>query len=70
MEDMIRSRAFLNGHWSDVVRFVTVHGGVAYSQKRSAELAERAEEELEAVPDLEIRESLQSAVRYAVTRER
>ena len=70
MEDMIRSRAFLNGHWSEVVRFVTVHGGVAYSQKTSATLAERAEEELEAVPDLEIRESLKDAVRYAVTRER
>jgi geranylgeranyl pyrophosphate synthase len=47
-----------------------VHGGVAYSQKASAKLAERAEEELAAVPDLEIRESLQAAVRYAVTRER
>ena len=33
-------------------------------------LTKRAEEELEAVPDLEIRESLQAAVRYAVTRER
>jgi len=70
MEDLIRSRDFRNGHWADVVRFVTVHGGVAYSQKTSAQLAERAEEELEAVPDLEIRESLQAAVRYAVTRER
>ncbi len=70
MEDLIRSRDFQNGHWSDVVRFVTVHGGVAYSQKRSAELADRAEEELDSIPDLEIRESLQSAVRYAVTRER
>jgi geranylgeranyl pyrophosphate synthase len=53
-----------------VVRFVTVHGGVAYSQKTSAKLAERAEEELSAIPDIVIRESLQSAVRYAVTRER
>ena len=70
MEDLIRSRDFRNGHWSDVVRFVTVHGGVAYSQKRSTELAERAEEELASVPDPEIRESLQNAVRYAVTRER
>ena len=70
MEDLIRSRNFRNGHWSDVVRFVTVHGGVAYSQKRSTELAERAEEELSAVPDPLIRESLQNAVRYAVTRER
>jgi geranylgeranyl pyrophosphate synthase len=52
------------------VRFVTAHGGVAYSQKRSAELADRAEQELDLVPDLEIRESLQAAVRYAVTRER
>jgi len=49
---------------------VTVYGGVAYSQRRSTELAERAEEELESIPDLEIRESLQNAVRYAVTRER
>ena len=70
MEDLIRTRDFRNGHWSDVVRFVTVHGGVAYSQKRSTELAERAEEELASVPDPEIRESLQNAVRYAVTRER
>ncbi len=70
MEDLIRSRDFQNGHWADVVRFVTVHGGVAYSQQTSAKLASRAEEELESVPDLEIRETLQSAVRYAVTRER
>jgi octaprenyl-diphosphate synthase len=70
MEALIRSRDFRNGHWGDVVRFVTVHGGVAYSQKRSAELADRAEEELGSIPDVEIRESLQSAVRYAVTRER
>ncbi len=70
MEDLIRSRDFRNGHWSDVVRFVKVHGGVAYSQKTSARLADRAEEELDSIPNLEIRESLQSAVRYAVTRER
>lgn len=70
MVDLIRTRDFRNGHWSDVVRFVTVHGGIAYSQKRSAELADRAERELDLVPDLETREALQSAVRYAVTRER
>jgi octaprenyl-diphosphate synthase len=70
MEDLIRTRDFRNGHWSDVVRFVTDHGGVAYSQKRSAELANRAEQELELVPDSEIRDALQYAVRYAVTRER
>ena len=70
MEDLIRSRDFRNGHWSDVVRFVTVHGGVAYSQERSLNLAVRAEEELDQVPDVETREALQAAVRYAVTRER
>jgi len=70
METMIRSRDFLNGHWADVVRFVTVHGGIAASQQKSAELAERAEQELEMIPDAEIRDALQHAVRYAVTRER
>ena len=70
MQALIQSRAFRNGHWADVVRFVTVHGGVAYSQERSVELARRAETELDQVPDPKVREALQFAVRYAVTRER
>jgi len=41
MEDLIRSRDFRNGHWSDVVRFVTVHGGVAYSQKDCLDIIEQ-----------------------------
>jgi octaprenyl-diphosphate synthase len=70
MVDMIRNREFRNGHWSDVVRFVTDHGGVAYSQARSIELAERAEDELKHVPDRDAREALRDAVHYAVTRHR
>ncbi|MGE5175343.1 MAG: polyprenyl synthetase family protein [Hyphomicrobiales bacterium] len=70
MKAMIQNREFRNGHWSDVVRFVTEHGGVRYSEARSAELASRAEEELEHVPDSVARAALQDAVRYAVTRRR
>ena len=70
MVDMIRNREFRNGHWSDVVRFVTDYGGVAYSQARSIELAERAEDELKHVPDRDAREALRDAVHYAVTRHR
>lgn len=70
MVDMIKNREFRNGHWSDVVRFVTEYGGVAYSQARSIELAERAEDELKHVPDRDVREALRDAVHYAVTRHR
>ncbi|HEU4940660.1 MAG TPA: polyprenyl synthetase family protein, partial [Candidatus Eisenbacteria bacterium] len=70
MVDMIRNREFRNGHWSDVVRFVTDYGGVAYSQARSIELAEQAEDELKHVPDRDAREALRDAVHYAVTRHR
>jgi len=70
MKSMIQNREFRNGHWSDVVRFVTEHGGVSYSEARSAELAARAEAELEHVPDSAARSALQDAVRYAVTRRR
>lgn len=70
MAELIRNREFRNGHWSDVVRFVTDHGGVSYSQERSQELADRAETELRHVPGTDARESLRDAVRYAVTRHR
>ena len=70
MVDMIKNREFRNGHWSDVVRFVTEYGGVEYSQARSMELAERAEDELKHVPDRDAREALRDAVHYAVTRHR
>jgi len=70
MVELIRNREFRNGHWSDVVRFVTQFGGVAYSQERSTELADRAESELRHVPDTDARESLRDALRYAVTRHR
>ena len=70
MAELIRNREFRNGHWSDVVRFVTDHGGVSYSHERSMELADRAESELRHVPDTDARESLRDAVRYAVTRHR
>lgn len=70
MKSMIQNREFRNGHWGDVVRFVTEHGGVSYSESRSAELAARAEAELEHVPDSVARSALQDAVRYAVTRRR
>ena len=51
MVELIRNQEFRNGHWSDVVRFVTVNGGVSYSQARAEELADRAEAELRHVPD-------------------
>lgn len=70
MKSMIRNREFRNGHWGDVVRFVTEHGGVSASEARSSELAARAEAELEHVPDPVVRSALQDAVRYAVTRRR
>lgn len=70
MVELIRNREFRNGHWADVVRFVTENGGVSYSQARSVELVERAESELWRIPDTDARESLRDAVRYAVTRRR
>jgi octaprenyl-diphosphate synthase len=70
MVELIRNQEFRNGHWSDVVRFVTENGGVSYSQARAEELADRAEAELRHVPDTDARESLRDAVRYAVTRRR
>ena len=70
MVDLIKNREFRNGHLSDVVRFVTEYGGVAYSQARSLELADRAESELKHVPDRDAREALRDAVHYAVTRHR
>lgn len=70
MVELIKNREFRNGHWSDVVRFVTQFGGVSYSQERSMELADRAESELRHVPDTDARESLRDALRYAVTRHR
>lgn len=70
MVDLIRNQEFRNGHWADVVRFVTEHGGVSESQTRAAGLADRAESELRHVPDTDARESLRDAVYYAVTRHR
>jgi octaprenyl-diphosphate synthase len=70
MEALIRSGDYRNGHWSDVVRFVTEHGGVAYSESRSGELAQRAVAALDSVPATVARDALQDAVRYAVTRRR
>lgn len=70
MEALIRSGDYRNGHWSDVVRFVTEHGGVAYSETRSGELAQRALVALDSVPATVARDALQDAVRYAVTRRR
>lgn len=70
MKEMIANREFRNGHWGDVVRFVTENGGVAMSEARSAELARRAEVELSYVRDPAAREALSGAVRYAVTRRR
>ncbi len=70
MMELIRNREFRNGHWSDVVRFVTENGGVTYSQARSGELADRAVSELRHLPDTEAREALRDAVHYAVTRHR
>jgi octaprenyl-diphosphate synthase len=70
MESIIASRSFRNGHWSDVVRFVTEHGGVGYSQDRSESLAREAWDELDPLPTSPAREALRDAVRYAVTRRR
>ena len=70
MEALIRSGDYRNGHWSDVVRFVTEHGGVAYSEARSEDLARRALAQLEGIPQTPARGCLQDAVRYAVTRRR
>jgi octaprenyl-diphosphate synthase len=70
MEALIRSGDYRNGHWTDVVRFVTEHGGVAYSEARSEDLARRALAQLEGIPQTPARDCLQDAVRYAVTRRR
>jgi len=70
MEALIRSGDYRNGHWGDVVRFVTEHGGVAYSEARADELARRALAALDSVPPCEARDALEEAVRYAVTRRR
>ena len=70
MKAIIANREFRNGHWGDVVRFVTEYGGVATSEARSSALAARAEAELEHVPDPVARAALTGAVRYAVTRRR
>jgi octaprenyl-diphosphate synthase len=70
MKVMIQNREFRNGHWGDVVRFVTEYGGVETSEARSAELARRAEAELSHVRDDVARAALSDAVRYAVTRRR
>jgi hypothetical protein len=70
MRAMIQNREFRNGHWGDVVRFVTENGGVEVSAERSAALARDAEAELEHVNDGAARAALSDAVRYAVTRRR
>jgi octaprenyl-diphosphate synthase len=70
MEALIRNREFRNGHWQEVVRFVTENGGVALSEERSAAWANQAESELKHIPDKTTRLALQDAVRYAVTRRR
>jgi octaprenyl-diphosphate synthase len=70
MKTMIQNREFRNGHWGDVVRFVTEYGGVETSVARSGELARRAEAELSHVRDDVARTALSDAVRYAVTRRR
>jgi octaprenyl-diphosphate synthase len=70
MATIIESRAFRNGHWGDVVRFVTEYGGVAYSQDRSEALANEAIAELDPLPASPAREALKNAVRYAVIRRR
>lgn len=70
MEALIRTGDYRNGHWGEVVRFVTEHGGVAYSETRSEELKRRALSALEGVPRGEARDALEEAVRYAVTRRR
>ena len=70
MIELIRNREFRNGHWPDVVRFVTENGGVALSEERSAALAHDAEKELRHISDKTARTALQDAVHYAVTRRR
>jgi octaprenyl-diphosphate synthase len=71
MLEMIRNGEFRNGHWPDVVRFVTEQGGVSYSLARSTELVGHAEAELRgSVPETAARSALTDAVRYAVTRRR
>ena len=70
MVELIRHREFRNGHWPDVVRFVTENGGVALSEERSASLARDAETELRHVADKSARIALQESVHYAVTRRR
>lgn len=70
MSELIRNREFRNGHWPDVVRFVTENGGVALSEERSAALARDAETELRHISDKTARSALQDAVHYAVTRRR
>lgn len=70
MESLIRSGDYRNGHWGEVVRFVTEYGGVAYSEARSDEIARRALSALGGVPPGDARSALMEAVRYAVTRRR
>jgi len=70
MQAMIQNREFRNGHWGDVVRFVTENGGVEVSEERSTALARSAETELAHVKDEAARAALTEAVRYAVTRRR
>jgi geranylgeranyl pyrophosphate synthase len=70
MTELIQNREFRNGHWPDVVRFVTENGGVVLSEERSAALARDAEAELRHVSDRTARSALQDAVHYAVTRRR
>ena len=70
MRAMIQNREFRNGHWGDVVRFVTENGGVEVSEERSSALAREAEAELDHVKDDVARTALIDAVRYAVTRRR
>ncbi|HTM01176.1 MAG TPA: polyprenyl synthetase family protein, partial [Candidatus Omnitrophota bacterium] len=70
MRAMIQNREFRNGHWGDVVRFVTENGGVEVSEERSSALALEAEAELDHVKDDAARTALTDAVRYAVTRRR
>jgi geranylgeranyl pyrophosphate synthase len=70
MIELIRNREFRNGHWPDVVRFVTENGGVTLSEERSAALARDAEAELRHISDKTARTALQDAVHYAVTRRR
>ncbi len=70
MTELIRKREFRNGHWPDVVRFVTENGGVVLSEERSTALAHEAEAELRHISDKTARAALENAVHYAVTRRR